>query len=292
MWLLSRPRVTLTLDPDEVRVLVLERGHVTAWGRAPLDKGALQGDIIRDPAAVIQAVRTLWQVHRVPSRRVVVSIPASHTAVRLITVQPHDPVDEVTAHNLAARFWPLETSSVAWQLLEQAGRRVLFLLRVPREVVDHVYAVLTEAGLRVVGLEPKPLALLRAVGRERVVIVDVEPSLVTVLVTDGGIPLHVASHDLDAPLLRSRETKAVRAVEFSHAVLQRYNVSGPGAPVDETVPFFLTGSLGNDPFLRRLVREALGYPVTELLPPVPVPPELPLSRYAANIGLALKGRSR
>ncbi len=291
MPLLSRPRVTLSLEPDELRVLVIERGQqVTTWGRVRLSPGTMQGDVIRNPLAVAQALHTLWQVHRIPSNRVVVSIPASQTSVRLVAVQPDQPVDRETALNLAARFWPLESSSVAWQVLEYVGRPMLFLLRVPQEVVDQIHALFSEVGLRIVGLEPKPLALLRAIGREQAIIVDVEPSLATVVIAGEGIPFHVAGYPLDAPLLSTAMSKAVRVVEFLNSALGRYNVSGPGAPIDITVPLFCTGALGDFPFLHRLVREVLGQTIERLTVPVPVPADLPVHRYMANVGLALKRR--
>ncbi|GEM_PF-5659305 len=284
----QRPRVTLCVEPDELRLLVVRGKRVDAWGRAPLPRGALHGDVIRDPHAVIRAVRMLWEVHRVPSRQVIVATPGLQTSVRLVTLPPHQHVDERAATEIASRFWPAEGSVVAWHVIEHAGRRTLILLRVPRATVDQTYAVLEQAGMRVRALEPKPLALLRAVGHAHCVIVDGEPSLATVVVADEFIPLLVLSEPLHAPLLTTARDKAVRLAEFLEAAVQEYNARGRGRPVDASTPVFCTGALGTFPFLRRLIQEALGYTVADWGSPLLLPAELPERRYVANVGLALK----
>ncbi|MDQ7028652.1 MAG: hypothetical protein Q9O62_02135 [Ardenticatenia bacterium] len=283
-----RLRITLCLEPDELRLLVVRGQQVESWGRAPLPRGTLRGDVIHNPQAIARALQTLWEVHRVPSSRALVSMPGLQTSVRLVTLPPHESADNHTALEIAARFWPTEVSSVAWQVMEHADRRTLLLLRVPQAVVDRVYTTLGQAGVRVQALEPKPLALLRAVGHAHCVILDGEPSLATVVIADEAIPLLVSSHPLDVPLLSTVHDKAIRLAEFLEAAVQEYNGRGRGRPVDASTPVFCTGALGASPFLRRLVQEALGYRVADWTPSFPLPPELPQSRYAANVGLALK----
>ncbi|GAG30591.1 unnamed protein product, partial [marine sediment metagenome] len=68
-----------------------------------------------------------------------------------------------------------------------------------------------------------------------------------------------------------------------------YNSKHHDTPLDLATPLFITGQLTRDFPLMEKLESRLGYPIESLTPPLECPENLPVSEYAVNIGLALKG---
>lgn len=294
----DRARVTLSVERDVARLLVVRGEEVTQWGSTPLPANAVHAErrgLIVKPAPVGAALRSLWQRHPAPTTGLLVTIPPDESSTRLVVLQPDTTVDEGVARDMAGGFWSLESSVLGWQVVQRNGRRLLFLFRTQRAAVEQMVAALSEANLTPAAIEPKPLALMRAAGRERCVIVDLERASLTVIVVDEALPGFVITWPLQAPLLDIPEAKMTRLAEAFLEALKRYNRERRGAPVDTAVPVVCTGALGDRPFLHEILESVLEYPVVEsTLSPkgmhssIRMPPDLPVQQYMANIGLAFK----
>ena len=70
-----------------------------------------------------------------------------------------------------------------------------------------------------------------------------------------------------------------------------YNSRHPGTPLAPDTPMFITGRISSDLALTEKLQARLGYPLEPLTPPLEYPEDLPVSQYAVNIGLALKGKA-
>jgi len=68
-----------------------------------------------------------------------------------------------------------------------------------------------------------------------------------------------------------------------------YDSNHPGTPLDPATPLFITGQMSADLTLMEELQARLRYPVESLAPPLDYPASLPISQYAVNIGLALRG---
>jgi len=70
-----------------------------------------------------------------------------------------------------------------------------------------------------------------------------------------------------------------------------YNSHHTDTPLDPATPFLITGQMSADLDLMEKLPARVGYPLESLAPRLECPKHMPVSQYAVNIGLALKGRT-
>ncbi|GAI04787.1 unnamed protein product, partial [marine sediment metagenome] len=68
-----------------------------------------------------------------------------------------------------------------------------------------------------------------------------------------------------------------------------YNSHHTDTPLDPATPFLITGQVSGDLDLMEKLPARVGYPIESLSPRLECPKHMPVSQYAVNIGLALKG---
>jgi hypothetical protein len=93
---------------------------------------------------------------------------------------------------------------------------------------------------------------------------------------------------LDVPLLSSADEKITRIAETLASAIAGFNREFPAYALQNATPVFLTGLLAEHPLLRDVVQELMGHPIGRVAAPFTVPPDMPLSQFAANLGLAQK----
>lgn len=150
------------------------RPVVRVFGQIPLPPGAVVDGEVADPALVGTAIRALWQQLGLRTKDVRVGLASQRVVVRVIELPPM-PDDELEA---AARFMagdhipiPLDEAVLDVSVLEQsmagdAAPMVRVLLAAAhRETLDRLLEAADIGGVRVVGVDLTPLALVRALRR-------------------------------------------------------------------------------------------------------------------------------
>ncbi len=294
MALWDRERITLVIEQEAVRLMGVANGRVTRWGSAPLPRGLLDAEgLVSDEAAMAQVLERLWAAQTVgqpaPKERLLLAIPGHSVATTMVAVDGVDSANRALLHERARAALPqAEENYVSWQQVGPASRPVLFVVSARRAVVDGYARALERAGLGVAAVDVKPLALIRGVAARNAVIVDGERSQGTVIVVDDALPRRVRFQSLALPLLLSPEDKALRLAELLVHTLQQYNEEAQARALHPAVPIFLTGSLADHTLLHDVVRDVLRHPIGVVKPEVAVPPDMPLSQFLANLGLAQK----
>jgi hypothetical protein len=290
----DRERVTVVIESEVVRLVGVTQGRVSRWGSAPLPTETVDSDgIVAAPVDLAQVLERLWatQGHGVPVPRneIVLAIPGRYVMTRLIPLAPDEAGDHALLAVRAAEVVAEQPYYHAWQVVGQtSGRPSLFVVAAPAALVESYVGAAARAGLGLAAVDVKPLALIRAVGQRHAVIVDAERSLVTIIIVDEGLPRRVRFQPLVAPLLTSPEDKIMRIAEVLHEAMQPDDMEASGVVLHPAVPLFLTGSLADHVLLRAVAREVLRHPIGELAPPIELPPEMPVSQFMANVGLAQK----
>ncbi len=172
----SGPAVGLDLDAGAITAAEVEAPAgvqapvVTRAVSAPLAPGAISGGEIADADAVAEALRELFDAHRLP-RRVRIGIAAPRIAVRTLLLPPIADADALSG---AVRFQaqdampiPLEQAVLDHRALGELdtpeGRRMRVLaVAADREMVTRVVEVVRRARLRPVGVDLSAFALVRA----------------------------------------------------------------------------------------------------------------------------------
>jgi len=175
-----------------------------------------------------------------------------------------------------------------WERL--AGRirqRTVFALAVPKSTVLAALEAMEVARIRPVAMDLRTIALARAVGRSDAIVTNLEEGSIDIVIVERGIPAAIRSVPIISPTV-NREAIQNRLIEETERALAYFDDTNPDHPLDADAPVYLTGSLANGIALTERLRAIIRHPIGRLKPEGIYPPELPLSDYAVNLGLALK----
>jgi type IV pilus assembly protein PilM len=232
---MARTLVGLDIGSSGVRAAEFvpgrRRATVRRYHQVALAPGVVRNGTVVDGPALTQALRQLWSKGKFSTREVAIGIANSGVLVRQMDLDWMPPADFRKALRYQVQDvlpFSVDEANLDYHLLDDlqvpgedgAPRRVarILLVAAAREVVDAFVAAARGAGLRTLGVDLLPFALLRArtpaLGDDAHVteaIVDVGADVVSVVVHTGGIPRYV------------RMIPGVGGDTVTHAVQQRYD---------------------------------------------------------------------
>lgn len=278
---------------------------------------------VDDPKAMGEFISQTLRRHRLRQRRVLVCIAREKAVINRLTVPP------TPAHELptAVRFqamkelpFPLDEAVIDYAVMSrnERGMAIEVLLAAARkETVQRIAETCTAAGLEVarIGLRPHAnlvsVSQLRALRDQRVLFVDIGPTMTEIDVMRGGLLLFSRSASVSVPrrpdeyvsedsrvssksdqaqlmLVEDEETAAVEEllVETTRT-LQAYRATEPNSAIEQIV---IAGGTGLETDLLEAVEERFGLPAilfdpTDLLRVAPTE-AVKLRSFAAPLGLA------
>jgi len=281
--------VTLNIESSDIRFLVMRGRRILSWGTIPLALGLIKGGFIHDSLRVSSAVNALFLEKKLPRNGVIASLSGIRSVLRIFGLPGLKPnlMEEAIRYE-AEREMPVPLDEIYLshqRLSSKSAERKIFVIGVPRDLLDTEIQALAHADIRPAVVNLKPLALVRAVNREEALIIDMELDTFDLVVVSGGIPVimrTVVSRSAGMVFedrIPQLKDELARTIEF-------YNSGLPERPLESTTPVYLTGLLADDASACDLVKAAIDSPVEKLAPPGKFPFDFPLGKYAVNIGLA------
>jgi type IV pilus assembly protein PilM len=169
-------------------------------GRVELARGAVVDGEVTNPAAVAAAIKTLWRRARLRTNRVILGVSNQRVVVRLVDLPWMQPEELRRSIAYQAGDYlpiPVNEAELDFSVIEEqdtGSRRLLRVLLVAAQndmLAGHLRAA-TMAGLRPVGVDLNPIALLRSLapvsglaeGAEA--LVDVGARVTNVVIHEGG----------------------------------------------------------------------------------------------------------
>lgn len=281
---------TLNIEGSSVRLLTVKDKTVQKWGDMPLEPGLIKEGLILDPRGMGLVIKNLFASQNAPKKDVIVSLTGLRAIPRFLTmpkISPH--LLEEPIMREARREMPLalEDLYLFWQVIGEVGNQQrIYLLGVPRDLLDAQVQALAAAGIQPSVMDLKPLALVRAVNREQVIIADLEPDSLDVIVVVDSVPVIMRTFSLEEGL--GLKEKIERLADELTRTVKFYNDSHPEKPFSPATTVYLTGALMGDRAARNSFTKRVEYPVEVPNPPLEYTPDLPLAQYMVNMGLALK----
>jgi type IV pilus assembly protein PilM len=226
---MTKTRIGLDIGATAVRAAELsgsrDNGKLNRAAQVALEPGAVEHGEIRDPNAVVQALKELWKQGGFRSRQVYLGVGNQRVLVREI-VLPWLPMKELRE---SLRYQvqdfipiPVDEAVLDFDVLEEfehEGAKMIRVLLVAaqRSMVDMLLMVAREAKLEPQGLDLSPFALLRSVGEGEdpvfaaggdEAIVDVGAEVTSLCVHDRGVPrfvriLPTGGHDVTLAVSRA-----------------------------------------------------------------------------------------
>ncbi len=267
--------------------------RVIRWANRSLEPEIFEEEGVPDSQALSAAIKQLMASSGISARNMIASVGGLYSLSRIVLV-PTPPGGSVTGESVLETVReqiPLseEEAYLYWRAIGggKGGQQVL-VLGIPRDVIDNEMQVLKTAGIRARVLELKAIALARAVGREQAIILNIEPSSYDIVVVMAGITEVMRTTAWQTEELTT-EDEAERLAVALELTAGFYNSSHPNLPLDPATPLFITGQMSGDLALMENLQSRVGYLIEPLDPPIECPVHLPVSQYAVNIGLALRG---
>ena len=288
--------VTLEIDTTAIRFMETTGGRVVKWASLSLDPNMIRDGVISDPQALSAAVRQLMDSSGIKAKDVIASVSGLYSVSRVVAVS--NPLGGgVTTREAvleaAGDIMPLSVDEMylSWQPITAGeGTQQVLVVGVPRDVIDAEMQALKMAGINSRTLDLKAIALSRAVNKEQALILNIEPSSFDIIIVVNGIPevMHTIAWQQDGLTEEDRVEHLAMTLELTVGF---YNSHHPDNPLDPATPFLITGQVSGDLDLMEKLPARVGYPTESLAPPLECPKHMPVSQYAVNIGLALKGRT-
>ena len=266
------------------------------WASLSLDPTMVEDGVISDPQALSAAVRQLMDSSDIKAKDVIASVSGLYSVSRIVAVS--NPPGGVTTPEAvleaATNIMPLPTDELylSWQTIAAGseGAQQVLVVGVPRDVLDAEMRALRIAGINPRTLELKTIALSRAVNKKQALILNIEPSNFDIIIVVNGIPevMRTIAWQQDGFTEEDRVEHLAMNLELTVGF---YNSHHLDTPLDPATPLLITGQISGDLDLMEKLPARVGYPVESLAPRLECPKHMPVSQYAVNIGLALKGRT-
>ena len=173
---MARGRIGLDIGSTAVRAAEIVPGDPPALLRAaqvPLPEGAVESGEVRNPAAVSQAIRDLWQRGGLKGKQVTMGVANQRVVVREVTVPALPPKELKQSLPFQVQDLipiPVDDAVLDYDVLgelEQEGAKMqrLLVVAAQREMLNRLVEAVQEAKLDPVGIDLVPFALIRAVGQ-------------------------------------------------------------------------------------------------------------------------------
>lgn len=287
----GRERLTLSLETNKVHLAVAHGRRILRGVEAALSPDVMQDGQLVDTAAFGQIIAQLVDRTKAPSHQTIVSLNEQRAMVRILTLPPVPTqlLPETVLREARRELpLPLEQLYLSWQVINPGNttRLQVFMVAVPRDVLDNYVIGLQLAGIQPAAMELRSLALVRAVNQPHVILLDLNTNAASVVLVRNFIPYIVRPITLLADQAKLLTERADQLIAEIQRTLDFYNTTMAATHPSWSPAICLTGDVEDaDP-----VRDRIGsrWPLVEPDPPLQLPPNLALRPYLANIGLALK----
>lgn len=297
----KRKLTTINFEGNEIRFLVVQGEKVHSWRTNNIPPELMNQGLIQNPGEVGKIIQTTLEEIKGPRRRVVTSVTGQRSVHRIMRIPNiQDKLLEETIRRKAKQEFaiPVDEADLSWRVINRANNQiVLYVLAVPNTIIDGQVEVLRAAKIKPKIMDIKPLALQRVVNKKTSIIVNLESFCMGVIIVVNHIPILVRTIPLETGDLTDEAKIDLLSQELARTV-KYYNESNKKNRLPEETVVYLTGELFDYPRLESQLEESpnlterLGsrtpYKISLPEPPLEIPPELSVAKYAVNLGLALK----
>lgn len=287
----ERDTVTLSYEGSLVRLLVTHGSEVRLWQTVTLPETILREGAVQDSQAMSSRLTDLFEEHRLSRRRIVTAISGQRSIFRTLNLPPMDEelLDEAVRRKVRQEIpLPNQETDLSYEVVSRTDEGIdVFVIAVPRSVIDNHVEPLVAAGLRPKALDVDPLALVRAANQARALIVNLEDFGLSVIVVQQKLPAIVRTVPLGSQAA-SADGRLDLLIQELGRTTKFYNESHRDHPVPDDTAVYLTGSGFRSAAVRDRFAARVPYPTLTPNPPLALPDGLSIPEYSVNLGLALK----
>jgi len=287
----SQDIVTLVVESTDLRYLCVRQGKIHKWGSVDIPPGLVSEGTITNAVEMGNILEGVFQREALDPNAVRCAVSGLRSIPRLLTLPKLQAslLDEAVTRE-ARKEMPVSLDDLYLSksiMASQGEMQRVYLLGVPRDVIDSHIRSFEAAALKARQMDLKPLAVIRAVNTPDAVIVNLEQSTLDIILVVGFMPAIMRCFSLDSQELDQR-SRLERMLNEMNETVRFYNESHLSAPIRADTPAFLTGRELGDLELLDYLQPIIDRPCGVLQSPFPPVEGLKLTDYATNIGLAMK----
>ena len=280
--------VTIYISDTMLRTMVSDGKQIQEWAEMQLEPGLIENNSIVEEETVAEKLQQLLGIQSVKARKVFLGINGVRCLTRpvLLPKLPQEILDEAVRRE-AARLLPipLEELYLTWQKIPGPEDKThVFLTAIPRGIVDPLMKVMDKTDLHPVFMDIKPLLLARMTQEENTILVDVQGADFDIVVMMYGVPQPIRSIPFPGENMSWQEKLPIIKDELDRTITF-YNTNNPETAIENTVPVYLTGQLGDESEFSRRLSEETQRKVVLIPSPIETPEGFDSSVYMANISL-------
>lgn len=274
--------VCLDFGRDHLSALEVFDGTVTRWVAVPLAEEDLDNGSPADPKALAAAVAAALRLAGMEARMARIALPDEATVSRQLQLPAMPRRDLSRAMQFAAERhipFPLDRARWAWDVVEQTPEQLtVYLVATWVDVVDRFAEVARAAALEPQVLEPRAVALARALGQDHALLLDAGPRRVHATLLVGGQPAFV-----DTVIAGPADRRDALDRLLQRAYRQQSAEASAGARL---APVLLAGDLELSELKVPVEGRMVGQVLNGQLPARPH--GFPAGSYLANLGLSMR----
>lgn len=287
-------KVTVSLDGDVVRVVVLQGRRVISWATASAEQHPENGHA-GDPAGgrYSECLRHLWKQLKIRGGRVVIDLPFQAPLIRYLHLpkMPKRYVNQSVVPEVAETIpFAIDEMDVSWQVYKNGTGSDVFAVAVAKRDVDTQVKLIKEANISPRAAYSKAVALCHASGLTDGIVAHVGSSQAALLLIRHGVPRVMHQVNLPekfAPVEELAE-RVSRAVEELAGYAETIGIGEEARPL----PVMLTGQVSRESPLTELFSAEQQRGLVTLTPPMIYPEHFNIDEYSINLGLALADAGR
>lgn len=279
-----QPVACVDLGRDRLTIVEIVDGSVARWISHPLPGDALRNGDPVEPAYIGDAIHQAMARAGMQAQRLRIALADEATVSRHVTVPAMPQRDLAKAMHFAAEKhipFPIERARWAWDVISRdAETLTVYLVATWRDLVDRYAEVGRAAQLEPEVLEPRAIAVARALDQEQALVLDAGDRRLHVTLLVAGQPVLVDEVEVGTVVPDERE-----ALDRLLQRAYRHQSAVAGTP-GRLAPVLLAGELE----YAELELPVPGRPVSEVLNgQLPVAPHgFQPGAYLANLGLSMR----
>lgn len=292
---LQRALITVNIEGSSLRMTASRGRRILGWLNMPFNPTLVTDGQITNPQEMGVVIRNAVKRMGFAPSGVRAAYSGSRGIVRVVTVpltpgvKPQLILDREARRILGTG---VDQNHVFWRRLGATPAEQSYLfVAVPRGFLNSLLESLVQGRLRPDTVEVKGLALARVTGEPRALVVSLELSGISTMLTEGYLPELLTASALDEAIAFNEEDLGMQLVEEVRGAVEYFTQRFPGTEL-RSLPVFLTGGhpLVDSPRFPSMLTEALGVTLSPL-------PELrfsydedfPIAVFMVNLGLMLGG---
>ncbi|MFC1937486.1 pilus assembly protein PilM [Chloroflexota bacterium] len=284
--------VTLDIGSSSINLMEARGEKVVKWASLSLEPGVIIEGVIANPRTFAGSIKQLMSSSGMKKKSVIASVTGLYSITRIVTlvVQPGQAITSEAVMEALRGILPMppERLYLSWQTVSVAeGSHRILVAGVPREIIDAAMQALKLAGVSPSLLDLKGLALARIVNKNQAVLLNLEPYSFDIVLMVNSVPEIVRTIPWPQDELDVSGRSDYLALNL-RLMTSFYDSKHPAAPLESDIPLLLTGQMSGDVDLVQELQKKVNHSIELPVPPLEYPQHLPVSQYAANIGLTLK----